>query len=251
MIANNSIEDSSYKALLDMERLPKHVAVIMDGNGRWAKQRGKNRIFGHQSGVKSVREATETCAKLGVPYLTLYAFSTENWGRPSFEVNALMELLVRSLRKEVKQLNEKDIRLRAIGDMTQLPKRCQQELLSGIELTKNNKRMTLTLALSYSSRWEITEMVKRVAKQVKSGDLSVDDINESIIRGALSTHDIPDPELLIRTSGELRISNYLLWQIAYTELYFTDIFWPDFDEEEFHKAIYDYQQRDRRFGKVK
>lgn len=240
----------SYKDQIDTSRLPQHIAIIMDGNGRWAKQQGKNRIFGHTEGVKSVRHITEVCAKLGVPYLTLYAFSTENWGRPPAEVTALMELLVHSLRKEIKSLNEQNIRLNTIGDMDALPRKCVRELTDGINLTQNNQRLTLSLALSYSSRWEITNAVKQIAQEVRKGTIEPSQIDEQLISRYLTTHNLPDPELLIRTSGEQRISNYLLWQIAYTELYFTEKYWPDFNEEELYKAIVDYQSRDRRFGKI-
>ena len=240
----------SYKDQIDTLRLPQHIAIIMDGNGRWAKKQGKNRVFGHTEGVKSVRRITEVCAKLGVPYLTLYAFSTENWGRPPAEVAALMELLVHSLRKEIKSLNEQNIRLNTIGDMNALPPKCVRELNDGMNLTQNNQRLTLSLALSYSSRWEITNAVKQIAEEVKQGKIEPAQINEQLISGYLSTHNLPDPELLIRTSGEQRISNYLLWQIAYTELYFTEKYWPEFNEEELYKAIVEYQNRDRRFGKL-
>ncbi len=243
-------EKVSYKEQIDIERLPRHIAVIMDGNGRWAKQQGKNRIFGHQKGVQAVRNITEACTKLNIPYLTLYAFSTENWGRPSFEVSALMELLVHTIRKETNQLNKNNIRLKAIGNLAMLPPKCFRELNSAMELTKNNTKLTLTLAISYSSRWEITEAVKQISQQVANGQLTIEDINEQVISQHLCTRDIPDPELLIRTSGEQRISNYLLWQIAYTEFFFTEKYWPDFDEEELHKAIISYQNRDRRFGKI-
>ncbi len=239
-----------YRAAIDESKLPQHIAVIMDGNGRWAKTHGKNRVFGHRNGVRAVRQTTEYCARLGVKYLTLYAFSTENWARPSAEVTALMELLVYTLRRETKELNKNNIRLNAIGDLSRLPKNCQKELAAAIENTSHNNRMTLTLALSYSARWEMTQAVKNIAQQIQSGSLAIEDINESLISSHLSTAGIPDPELMIRTSGEQRISNYLLWQIAYTEFYFTEKLWPDFDENELYKAIYTYQQRERRFGKV-
>lgn len=222
----------------------------MDGNGRWAKQRGKLRTFGHNKGVKAVRETVECAAEMGIGYLTLYAFSTENWSRPQVEVNALMTLLVKTINKETKTLMDNDIRLNAIGDMESLPKGCYRELLEAIEKTKDNKRMTLTLALSYSSKWELVRAIKAIAKNVKSGKLDADAIDESTIDEHLCTLGIPDPELLIRTSGEQRISNFLLWQIAYAELYFTDKLWPDFDRTDFEKAIIDYQGRERRFGKI-
>ena len=235
---------------IDQSKLPNHVAVIMDGNGRWAKQRGKLRTFGHNKGVKAVRETVETAAVIGIEYLTLYAFSTENWNRPKFEINALMTLLVKTISKETKTLTENNIRLNAIGDLESLPVSCLKELNEAIEKTKDNTRMTLTLALSYSSKWEITEAIKAIAKNVKSGELDVDAIDESTINQHLCTIGIPDPELLIRTSGEHRISNFLLWQIAYAELYFTDKLWPDFERVDFETAIIDYQGRERRFGKI-
>ncbi|OWY24152.1 isoprenyl transferase [Sphingobacteriales bacterium UPWRP_1] len=240
----------SYKEQIDLQRLPAHIAIIMDGNGRWAKKQGKNRIFGHHKGVETVRKITDAGAQLGVKYLTLYAFSTENWGRPSFEVNALMELLVHTIRKETKQLNKNNICLKAIGNLEMLPPKCLRELKDAMELTKNNNRMTLTLALSYSARWEITEAVKQICQKVSSGQLNIAEVNEQLVAQNLSTAYMPDPELLIRTSGEQRISNYLLWQIAYSELFFTEKFWPEFDEEEFYKAICIFQQRERRFGKL-
>ena len=235
---------------INQSKLPKHVAVIMDGNGRWAKQRGKLRTFGHNKGVKAVRETVETAAEIGIEYLTLYAFSTENWNRPKFEINALMTLLVKTISKETKTLTENNIRLNAIGDLESLPASCLKELNEAIEKTKDNTRMTLTLALSYSSKWEITEAIKAIAKNVKSGELDADAIDESTINQHLCTLGIPDPELLIRTSGEHRISNFLLWQIAYAELYFTDKLWPDFERADFETAIIDYQGRERRFGKI-
>jgi undecaprenyl diphosphate synthase len=235
---------------IDQSRLPKHVAVIMDGNGRWAKQRGKLRTFGHNKGVTAVRETVESAAEIGIEHLTLYAFSTENWNRPKFEINALMTLLVKTINKETKTLTDNNIRLNAIGDLQSLPKSCLKELNEAIEKTKDNTRMTLTLALSYSSKWEITEAIKTIANNVKTGKLKVEDIDESTIDKHLCTLNIPDPELLIRTSGEHRISNFLLWQIAYTELYFTDKLWPDFDRKDFERAIIDYQGRERRFGKI-
>jgi len=240
----------AYKDLIDQNTLPKHIAIIMDGNGRWAKKNGKNRVFGHSNGVESVRVTTETCAKIGIEYLTLYAFSTENWNRPSLEINALMTLLTRTLKKETKQLHQNNIRLRAIGNLKALPKACYDELMKGIELTKNNTRLTLTLALSYSGRWEITNAAKEIALKVKNGSLDVNDITDEVFQQHLNTHNMPDPELLIRTSGELRLSNYMLWQMAYTEFYFSEKFWPDFRENDIYEAIYHYQQRERRFGKV-
>lgn len=238
------------KSSIDQKKLPKHIAIIMDGNGRWAKKHGKPRVFGHQNGVKSVREVTEASAELGIEYLTLYAFSTENWSRPVIEVNALMGLLVETLRKEIKTLNDNNIRLQAIGDLKQLPKRSHKALLEGIENTKNNTRMTLVLALNYSSKWEISEAVKGMISDAKAGKLDETSLNNETIDNYLATKDIPDPELLIRTSGEMRISNFLLWQIAYAELYFTELFWPDFRKDDLYKAIINYQNRERRFGKI-
>ena len=241
---------SELKELIDQASLPRHVAVIMDGNGRWAKKHGKPRIFGHRNGVQAVRETSEAAAELGIEYLTLYAFSTENWNRPKIEVNALMSLLVDTLRKEVNTLNENNIKLKAIGDLRRLPGKSYQSLMEGIENTKNNTRMTLVLALNYSAKWELTEMAKKIGTDVNSGILDPAEITEHSVVERLETCDIPDPELLIRTSGEKRISNFLLWQIAYSELYFTETFWPDFNKEEFYKAIIDYQNRERRFGMI-
>jgi undecaprenyl diphosphate synthase len=222
----------------------------MDGNGRWAKHRGRLRTFGHNKGVRAVRETVECAAEMGVEYLTLYAFSTENWNRPKREINALMTLLVKTINKETKTLTENNIRLNAIGDLESLPGSCLKELNEAIEKTKGNTRMTLTLALSYSSKWELVEAVKNIAKNVNSGKLDAESIDESVVDEHLCTLGIPDPELLIRTSGEHRISNFLLWQIAYAELYFTDKLWPDFDRHDFEAAIIDYQGRERRFGKI-
>jgi undecaprenyl diphosphate synthase len=235
---------------INQSKLPKHVAVIMDGNGRWAKQRGKLRTFGHNNGVKAVRETVEVAAEIGIEHLTLYAFSTENWNRPKLEINALMTLLVKTISKETKTLTKNNIRLNAIGDLESLPSSCLKELDEAIEKTKGNTRMTLTLALSYSSKWEITKAIKSIAKNVNSGKLKVEEIDESTLDKHLCTLGIPDPELLIRTSGEHRISNFLLWQIAYAELYFTDKLWPDFNRADFEAAIIDYQGRERRFGKI-
>ncbi len=235
---------------VDLDNLPKHIAVIMDGNGRWAKQRGGLRIFGHQSAITAVRETVEAAAELGVDYLTLYAFSTENWSRPAGEVTALMQLLVSSIRKETATLNKNNIRLQTIGDTASLPASCQKELREAIEITKDNTRMTLVLALSYSGRWDITQAVKKIAAEVEQGNLSADKIEENTIAKYLSTAGMPDPELLIRTSGEQRISNFLLWQMAYTELYITELLWPDFRKEHLYKAILAYQSRERRFGKT-
>ncbi len=238
------------KSQIDNSKLPRHIAVIMDGNGRWAKQHGRPRVFGHRNGVKAVRETTEAAAELGVEYLTLYAFSTENWKRPQIEVNALMTLLVETLKSELKTLTENNIRLQAIGDLSKLPARNYKTLMETIENTKNNTRMTLVLALNYSAKWEILEAVKSIGKQIKDETITPDQIDETVFENALSTKGIPDPELLIRTSGETRLSNFLLWQIAYSEFYFTPVFWPEFGKEDFYKAIVDFQKRERRFGKT-
>ncbi len=238
------------KSQVDLKKLPKHIAVIMDGNGRWAKEHGKPRVFGHRNGVTAVRETTEAAAELGVEFLTLYAFSTENWNRPRLEVNALMSLLVETLRNEINTLNENDIRLQAIGDLEKLPPKTHKALLEGIRNTQHNQRMTLVLALNYSAKWEILEATRKISALVKSEQINPEHINEELFSASLSTHGIPDPELLIRTSGETRLSNFLLWQIAYSELYFTDIFWPEFNKDAFYSAIINYQNRERRFGKT-
>ena len=230
--------------------LPRHVAVIMDGNGRWAKKRGATRIFGHRNAIKAVREVTEECARLGVEYLTLYAFSTENWGRPKAEVDALMELLVSSLRKELDTLLKNNVRLNAIGDLAGLPDKCRQELEETIKETSENSGLVLTLALNYSGRWDIMKAVKGYMKSVQEGKEDIEEFDERKFSNYLITDNMPDPELLIRTSGELRISNFLLWQMAYTELYFTDVLWPDFRKEHLLEAIESYQKRERRFGKT-
>ncbi len=235
---------------VDTNRLPEHVAVIMDGNGRWAKEKNKPRVFGHKNGVTSVREISEASAELGVKFLTLYAFSTENWNRPKAEVTALMTLLVETVRRELKTLSKNKIRLNAIGNIDQLPKATRRALLQGIEETKDNDRMTLTLALNYSARWEIMNATQQIAKQVEQGILKSEDVNESVFTSFLETRNMPDPELLIRTSGEMRISNYLLWQLAYTELYFSPVYWPDFRKNHLYEALVNFQQRERRFGKT-
>ncbi|WP_298120886.1 isoprenyl transferase [Flavobacterium sp.] len=235
---------------IDKTNLPKHLAIIMDGNGRWAKQKGFLRAFGHENGTKSVRITVEECAKLGIKNLTLYAFSTENWNRPKIEVDTLMKLLVHSLKSELKTLQENNIRLNSIGNLDKLPSSIQKELNEVIESTKNNNRMTLTLALSYGSREELLNVVKNISDKVKNNIISIDTIDESIINQHLYTHNLPDVDLLIRTSGEHRISNFLLWQIAYAELYFTDVLWPDFKENDLYEAIISYQKRERRFGKT-
>lgn len=239
-----------YLDKIDKNRLPQHIAVIMDGNGRWAKAHGKPRVFGHKNGVKSVREISEATAELGINYLTLYAFSTENWSRPALEVTALMGLLVETIRNEVSTLNKNNIRLKAIGDLSKLPKKSQNALLEGIEKTSKNTGLTLILALNYSSRWEITSTIQKIAQDSKDGIIDPSQIDEAYVSSQLATADFPDPELLIRTSGEQRISNYLLWQIAYSELYFTDVFWPDFRKVHLYKALVNYQGRERRFGKT-
>jgi len=239
-----------FKEKLNSASLPKHISIIMDGNGRWAKQRGFMRAFGHEEGTKSVRDVVEACAELGIENLTLYAFSTENWNRPKREVDTLMRLLVNSLKKEIKTLTENDIRLQAIGNLDSLPKKAQRELGEVMSKTNDNKRMTLTLALSYGSREELMHMVKDISVKVKNNEISPDAIDESIINQHLYTRNLPDVDLLIRTSGEQRISNFLLWQIAYAELYFTPILWPDFRRENLYEAIFNYQTRERRFGKT-
>lgn len=240
----------SWKDKLDTSRIPGHVAVIMDGNGRWAQQQGKLRVDGHRSGVNAVRETAEAAAAIGVKFLTLYAFSTENWNRPKEEVNALMELLVHTISAERKTLNENNIRLETIGDWESLPERCRAELTDAIEATSKNERMTLVLALSYSARWEITEAARRLATDSKNGVIKPEDIDGTLFSSYLTTQKYPDPELLIRTSGEQRISNFLLWQLAYAEFYFTETLWPDFGKEQFYEALADYQSRERRFGKT-
>lgn len=236
------------KKNIDPNKLPQHVAVIMDGNGRWAKQKKQPRVFGHKNALNAVRETVEGAAEIGVKYLTLYAFSTENWNRPKLEVKALMELLIHAISSEVKTLNKNDIKLAAIGDLSSLPKRAQKELQEAIDNTANNKRMTLVLALSYSAQWEMIEAVKVIASKTKSGEISIDDIDSNMFSNHLSTEGMPNPELMIRTSGEHRISNFLLWQLAYAELYFTEKLWPDFRKEDLFEAILNFQNRERRFG---
>lgn len=235
----------NYLEEIDIENLPRHVAIIMDGNGRWAKERSRPRVFGHRNGVKAVREVTECAAELGVPYLTLYAFSTENWKRPANEVNTLMKLFVQTVKKELKSLNENNIRLKAIGNLRNLPEETYNSLVYGMKSTENNTRLTLTLALNYSARWEIVNAVNEVIKD--AGNYS-EGVSHDQFESYLQTAHMPDPELMIRTSGEYRISNYLLWQLAYSELYFTDVLWPDFTKDDFYKAILSYQSRERRFG---
>ena len=235
---------------IDRSKLPKHIAIIMDGNGRWAKQRGKNRVFGHKQGAKSVKEVVRVSGELGVEYLTLYAFSTENWNRPKLEVDALMALLVSSINSETKELMQNNVRLMAIGNHDVLPKNVKNKLYGAIEETSKNTGLTLTLALSYSAKWEIIEATKKIASLAVTNEISIDDIDEEIIDKNLSTCKLPHPELMIRTSGELRISNFLLWQLAYAELYFTEKLWPEFGKEELYEAILDFQSRERRFGKT-
>lgn len=239
-----------WKAKIDTSRLPRHIALIMDGNGRWAKEHGMPRVYGHRNGVKAVREVSEAAAELGVEYLTLYAFSTENWGRPKLEINALMRLLVETVYQETNTLNENNIRLRAIGEIDRLPRATRQALLEGIENTRDNTRMTLVLALNYSGRWDLAQATRHLAEEVAAGIRTADSIDQNAIAQALSTAGMPDPELLIRTSGEARISNFLLWQLAYAELYFSPVFWPEFRKNHLYEAIVDYQSRERRFGKI-
>ncbi len=236
--------------LLDPNRIPGHIAIIMDGNGRWAKRHGKPRIYGHQQGVESVRTIVEACREFGVKYLTIYAFSTENWNRPLQEVNALMELLIRTIGKETPELNSKNVRIRMIGDMSSLPQDCRVQLNDAMALTAQNEALQLVLALSYSGRWEIKNALQSIAAKVQAGVLNPAEIDEQLIAAHLATSEIPDPELIIRTSGEYRISNYLLWQSAYAEFYFTETLWPDFDRDAFVKALLEYQGRERRFGKI-
>ena len=235
---------------IDRDRLPQHIAIIMDGNGRWAKERGKQRLFGHQSAIQSVREVSEASAEIGVPYLTLYAFSTENWNRPFAEVMGLMSLLATTIRNEVSTMNKNSIKLNAIGDLSSLPKANYDQLMQALDDTSHNTRMVLTLALSYSGRWDLTQVTQRMAQDVKDGKLMPEAINDATISSYLSTANMPDPELLIRTSGEERISNFLLWQLAYSELYFTPKYWPDFRKADLYEAILNYQHRERRFGKT-
>ncbi len=235
---------------IDTSRLPRHIAIIMDGNGRWANEQGKDRLYGHFHGVESVRNIVETCAELKIGYLTLYAFSTENWYRPEEEVAGLMELLVSTIRNEVETLHKNNIRLSVIGEIEKLPKQARKELHEAFEITKNNTGLNLVMALSYSGRWELLNAVKKIAKQVQAGSVDVENINMDLLQTNLETASIPDPELMIRTGGEYRVSNFLLYQIAYSELYFTDVHWPEFRKNNLIAAIIDYQQRERRFGKT-
>lgn len=238
------------KDKINTNNIPKHLAIIMDGNGRWAKQKGFIRTLGHESGSKSVKLIIQECLDLGVEYLTLYAFSTENWNRPKLEVDTLMRVLINSLKKELKTMQEGNIKMNAIGNLEKLPKNAQKQLFDVLDKTKDNTKMTLTLALSYGSREELVNVVKIISNKVKNNIISIDSIDDSIINEHLYTHNLPDVDLLIRTSGEHRISNFLLWQIAYAELYFTDVLWPDFKEQDLHEAIISYQKRERRFGKT-
>ncbi|WP_027078302.1 isoprenyl transferase [Maribacter antarcticus] len=235
---------------IEVSNLPSHLAIIMDGNGRWAKEQGKHRVFGHENGVKTVKNTVENCAKVGIKYLTLYTFSTENWNRPKIEIETLMRLLVSSLRKELKNFNKNNIRLNTIGNISALPSKANRELKEVMDKTRSNTGMTLTLALSYGSREELQSAVKAIAIKVKNNIISPENIDETIINNHLYTHNLPDVDLLIRTSGEHRISNFLLWQIAYAELYFINVFWPDFSEHHLVEAIKNYQNRERRFGKT-
>ena len=239
-----------FKEQIDINRLPEHIAIIMDGNGRWAKNQGKFRVFGHESGVLSVKDIVEGCVDIGIKYLTVYAFSTENWNRPIDEVNALMELLISTINNEAETLNKNNVRLNAIGDIKSLPQKCIDDLANVMEITDKNTKCTLTLALSYSAKWEIIEATKKLAQQVVEQKIKLEDINEDSFNAQLTTAQLPEPELMIRTSGEHRVSNFLLWQIAYTELYFTETLWPDFRREHLFEAIVDYQKRERRFGKI-
>jgi undecaprenyl diphosphate synthase len=236
--------------LIDKNRLPGHIAIIMDGNGRWARRQGEKRTFGHRNAVSAVRAATEGCAELGIRFLTLYAFSTENWQRPKEEIDALMELMVETIHGELKTLMENNIRLQSIGDIENLPEKCYRELKEAMQQTRNNTGLTLIIALNYSSRWELTEAIKKIGEEIKAGRLEPGSINEKTIGRHLNTSEYPDPELMIRTSGEQRLSNYLLWQLAYAELYFTPVLWPDFDKEDLYEAIIEFQKRERRFGKT-
>ncbi|MDR2834881.1 MAG: isoprenyl transferase [Bacteroidales bacterium] len=240
----------SLKEQINIEKLPKHVAIIMDGNGRWAKSKGQMRLLGHKAGVKALKNILRCAGTLGIKYLTVYAFSTENWNRPQDEVSGLMTILLNAIKSEIKEIHESDVKINVIGDTSKLPEKVQQKINDAIELTKTNKRITFNIALSYSSRCDIINAVKNIAEDYKNNKINQTEINETLFSKYLSTKEIPNPELLIRTSGELRISNFLLFEIAYSELYFTDIFWPDFSEENFYQAILDYQSRERRYGKT-
>ena len=250
MTGDAQMSRMSLKETIDLERLPKHIAIIMDGNGRWAKKNGMDRFMGHKEGVVSVRKISEATGKLGIEYLTLYTFSTENWNRPKDEINSLMELMISAIQNESEDLMINDVRLKVIGDIERLPQATIDNLKDVINRTDKNNGLCLTLALSYSSRWEITEAVKKISLAVKKGLLNIEQINENTVSENLATYKTPDPDLLIRTGGEQRISNYLLWQLAYSELYFTGTYWPEFREEDLYAAIVDFQQRERRFGKT-
>jgi undecaprenyl diphosphate synthase len=250
LIAPNKKDKIIQDNLKDSGEIPRHIAIIMDGNGRWAKQMGETRIFGHRQGVSSVRETVEACGQLGVKFLTLYTFSTENWKRPKDEVTVLMKLLIKALKDETDRLHENDVRLIATGNLDKLPDRVHQELVDAMEKTKNNKLMTLNLALSYSGRWDIINAIHKINQGIKNNVISIDDINEKNFSDYLVTKDIPDPDLMIRTGGEYRISNFLLWQLAYSEIYIDKVFWPQFRREHLYKAIEEYQKRERRFGLV-
>jgi len=247
---NSDADSKLQQALKQAGEIPVHIAIIMDGNGRWAKRRALPRVAGHRRGVETVKDIVKACAQVGVKYLTLYTFSTENWKRPKDEVSTLMRLLLRSLKREAKELHENDIRMQTIGDIKSLPEAVQNELCETIKKTAGNKKMTLNLALSYSGRWELIKAVKEIAALASEGKISENEINEANFSKFLTTKDIPDPDLLIRTSGEFRVSNFLLWQIAYTEFFITDVYWPDFDRKHLYEAIKDFQHRERRFGKV-
>ena len=244
------VRTMDYKEQIDQARLPRHIAIIMDGNGRWAKKQGLARMFGHKQGVETVHNITVAATKLGVEFLTLYTFSTENWNRPKEEVDALMTLLVDTIVKETPTLMNNNVRLQTIGDIDRLPEAAKKKFLACIEQTSHNTGLTMVLALSYSARWEITEAMRKAVQAAQAGTVRPEDVNEQTVSSLMTTAQIPDPDLLIRTSGEYRISNFLLWQLAYSELYFTDCLWPEFTEEEFYKAIVDYQKRERRFGKT-
>ena len=250
MIAPNKKDKIVQDKLKESGEIPRHIAIIMDGNGRWAKQIGETRIFGHRQGVSSVRETVEACGQLGVKFLTLYTFSTENWKRPKDEVTVLMKLLIKALKDETDRLHENDVRLIATGNLDKLPDRVHQELVDAMEKTKNNKLMTLNLALSYSGRWDIINAIHKINQDIKNNIISIDEINEKNFSDYLVTKDIPDPDLMIRTGGEYRISNFLLWQLAYSEIYIDKVFWPQFRREHLYKAIEEYQKRERRFGLV-
>ncbi|MFA7132085.1 MAG: isoprenyl transferase [Bacteroidales bacterium] len=240
----------SLKDKINPQRLPKHVAIIMDGNGRWAKCQGKDRLFGHQNGVESVREVTEASVELGIKFITFYAFSTENWNRPVDEIEGLMHLMIQAIENETPTLMKNNVRFEVIGDIQKINKETKEAIERITEKTKNNSALTMIIALSYSSRWEIEQAIKTIALEVKDGELDIDDINQDLISNHLCTKNYPDPDLLIRTSGEYRISNFLMWQLSYSELYFTDVFWPDFKRENYYEAILDFQSRERRFGKI-